>query len=449
MRHRWMTLAGVLIAVALLAGCTRKPAGTTKAEKIVIGWAQWAPADYLQELSKEYTEETGTKVVVEQIPWPQFQDKIFAAFAAADDTYDIVVGDSQWLGRCSDPDSQHYLELTDWMNENLDVDAFSEAALINLGEYPKDSGRYWAVPAETDAVGFAYRRDWFEDPEEMAAFEARYGYALAPPRTWQELRDIAEFFTRPDEKRYGAALYFGKQYDTVTMGAQEVMWSFGGSYGDPETYRVEGILNDEAGVKALEFYIGLRKFAPQGAESFGIGKECVDAFNQGLVAMAEDYFAFFPGLVDPEKNPHATQTGFFPSPAAIGPDGEERHYISIGGQGFSIPRYSKQQEAAKEFIKWFCQEPVQVKWAGLGGFTANRNVLASEEFLKATPYNEAFAACFPHLRDFWAVPEYGELLTVTQTEWNAAVNGQKTAKAAMDAVAKQHTEIFEKAGYYK
>jgi len=448
MRHCWMALAGGLVALALMAGCGRKPTQATKAQKITIAWAQWAPADYLSELGKEYTKQTGTEVMVEQIPWPQYQDKIFAAFAAGDSTYDIVVGDSQWLGRCSALAGNHYIELTDWMKKNLDASSIVPQALMNLGEYPKGSGRYWAVPAETDAVGFAYRRDLFENPKERAAFKAKYGRDLAPPKTWQELRDIAAFFTRPPEL-YGVALYFGKQYDTVTMGFQEVMWSFGGAYDDPKTYRVQGVLNDDAGVKALQFYVGLKPFTPPGSESFGIGKECVDAFNKGLVAMAEDFFAFFPGLADPTKNPHAKVTGFFPSPAAIGPDGKERHYISIGGQGFSVPRYSKNQETALDFIKWFCQEPVQLKWASLGGFTANKKVLASEKFLSATPYNRAFAAAFPYLRDFYAVPQYGELLTVTQTEWNAAVNGQKSAQVAMDEVAKQHTAILKKAGFIK
>ena len=41
-----------------------------------------------------------------------------------------------------------------------------------------------------------YRKDLFEDPDEMEAFEAEYGYPLAPPKNWDEFYDIAEFFTR-------------------------------------------------------------------------------------------------------------------------------------------------------------------------------------------------------------------------------------------------------------
>lgn len=44
-------------------------------QKLTILWAQWDPANYLQELVKDYEKQTGTKVVVETTPWPDFQNK--------------------------------------------------------------------------------------------------------------------------------------------------------------------------------------------------------------------------------------------------------------------------------------------------------------------------------------------------------------------------------------
>ena len=38
--------------------------------------------------------------------------------------------------------------------------------------------------------------DLLDDPTEKAAFQKRYGYPLAQPTTWEQHRDIAEFFTR-------------------------------------------------------------------------------------------------------------------------------------------------------------------------------------------------------------------------------------------------------------
>ena len=84
-------------------------------EPITIFWAEWDPANYLQELCNIYTEETGNVANVEQTPWTDFQTKTFTEFASRGDAYDIVVGDSQWLGRGSD--QGHYVELTDWIKE--------------------------------------------------------------------------------------------------------------------------------------------------------------------------------------------------------------------------------------------------------------------------------------------------------------------------------------------
>ena len=30
-----------------------------------------------------------------------------------------------------------------------------------------------------------YRKDLFEDPDNMAEFKAKYGYDLGPPQTWE------------------------------------------------------------------------------------------------------------------------------------------------------------------------------------------------------------------------------------------------------------------------
>ena len=101
--------------------------------------------------------------------------------------------------------------------------------------------------------GLAYRKDLFEDPDEMAAFKAKYGYDLAVPKTWAELLDIAKFFTRPDEGLYGVAIYTQKDYDAITMGFENVMLGFGGDWSD-ENYNPEGVINSPEAIAALEYY---------------------------------------------------------------------------------------------------------------------------------------------------------------------------------------------------
>jgi len=410
---------------------------------INIAWAEWDPANFLVQLAKDFTKETGIKVVVDQIPWGQFETKVFTTFAAKPDTYDIVIGDSQWLGKGAV--GGHYLDLTNWMKSKKIDTAISPMVLKYLGEYPKGSGKYYAVPAETDCNGFAYRKDLFEDPKEKQAFKKKYGYDLAVPKTYKELKDIAEFFHRPkaNPPLYGIALWLAKDYDAITMGFQQVMWSYGGSYGDEKTFKVQGILNSKAGIDALQYYVDLAKFTPPGSENY-YWNESLTALQQGKVAMGMDFFAFFPGLVSKEKSKVADKVGFFAGPA--GPGGR---FISIGGQGMSVSKHSKKQAEALKFIEWFCKEENQLKWAKLGGFPANAKVLQSKEFQTIAPYNPAFVESMKYVRDFWAVPEYAELLQKCQIHWNAAVTGQKTPKQAMDDLARDHEAIFKKAGYLK
>ena len=55
------------------------------------------------------------------------------------------------------------------------------------------------------------------------------------------------------------------------------------------------------------------------------------------------------------------------------------------------------------------------------GFTANVDILKSDEFRKATPYNAPFADSLDHLRDFWNVPSYNDLLAAAGGwEWRSA-----------------------------
>src|ERR1043165_1733941 len=160
-------LLGILAAIVFaLAGKS-----VLAADTLTILWAEWDPANYLQELVKDYEKQTGVKVVVETVPWPDFQTKAFTEFNAKGDAYDLVVGDSQWLGAGST--GGHYVELTDFVKEHNLTETMAPATMKFYSEYPGSSGHYWSVPLEGDAVGWAYRKDWFEDPTEMKTFTAK------------------------------------------------------------------------------------------------------------------------------------------------------------------------------------------------------------------------------------------------------------------------------------
>ncbi|HMQ53872.1 MAG TPA: extracellular solute-binding protein [Anaerolineae bacterium] len=411
--------------------------------ELTILWAQWDPADYLQEIGNMYEAETGVKINVIQEPWGSFQDLFFTEMSAQGTSYDMVVGDSQWLGQATT--QGHYLDMTEFLNSTGIAETVTPATLQYYGEYPPGSGTFWAYPTEGDANGWAYRKDLFENPDEMAAFEAEYGYPLAPPETYEQLLDIAKFFTRPEENLYGAAIYTQADYDGLTMGFQNAFFSFGGNWAD-ENFNVIGVANSPEAVAAAELYKELYDCCQPPGMSNAFFVETNDAFIGGQAAMSMNYFAFFPALVNPEVNPYAADTGFFVNPK--GPNGEQ--YAALGGQGMSIISYvsPERQQAARDFIEWFAKPEIQAEWAALGGYTCNSEVLSSQEFLDITPFNPAFAETMTFVKDFWNIPEFGELLRVAQTELgNYIVGGQGTAQEAMDRMAEQQQQILEDAGY--
>ena len=86
-----------------------------------------------------------------------------------------------------------------------------------------------------------------------------------------------------------------------------------------------------------------------------------------------------------------------------------------------------------KFLEWFIREDVQKKWADLGGYTCNAAILKSDAFRKATPYNEAFYQSMFMVKDFWAVPEYAELLTAANKRFHPfVVGGKGTAEDALN-----------------
>ncbi|MCX7038051.1 MAG: extracellular solute-binding protein [Spirochaetes bacterium] len=430
--------------VLLLAGTTLFAAPAVK--ELTILWAQWDPADYLQQLCKEYEAATGVKVNVIQEPWGSFADRFSVAMAAKGTEWDMVVGDSQWLG--TGATSGQYVELTKFMNDNKLVNTVTPATLKFYGEYPANSKKYWAFPTEGDACGFAYRKDLFTDAAEKAAFKAKYGYNLDVPKTWKQFYDAAEFFTRPEMGLYGCAIYTQKDYDALSMGIETVLFSYGVNWQD-EKNRVIGVVNSNRAVEAVKLYHDLyQNFSPPGLSN-AFYPEMNDAFTSGKAAMVMNYFAFLPALGNKGTDPnYYDKVGYFVNPA--GPYGDR--FAALGGQGMSVLAYvsKERQQASLNFIKWFAQDKTQQRWAELGGYTCNAKTLKSDVFLKGQIYNPAFAETMTFVKDFWNIPVYGSLLQIAQKYLHKyVVEGVGTAKEAMDGMAKEQDQVLRENGYIK
>jgi multiple sugar transport system substrate-binding protein len=80
-----------------------------------------------------------------------------------------------------------------------------------------------------------------------------------------------------------------------------------------------------------------------------------------------------------------------------------------------------------------------------GGFTANAEILKSDDFKEASPYNPAFAESMDIVQDFWNVPVYNELIATAAQRIGEALDGKTPPKEALAALAEEHQRILDQA----
>ena len=212
-----------------------------------------------------------------------------------------------------------------------------------------------------------------------------------------------------------------------------------------ENNNVEGVINGERAVEALEAYKELTDCCQPPGMAAAFFTETNDAFISGQSVMAMNFFAFFPALANPDVNPYAEALASSPTRLAL--TGTAARRWAARASPSSTTSATSAKQASLDFIKWFAQEDVQLEWAALGGYTCNANVLESDTFLNATPFNPAFAETMTIVKDFWNVPVYDPLLQAANREFGGyVVEGQGTAQEAMDRIAAEHTTILKEAG---
>lgn len=440
MKLKRLIVTLIFLNFTLIAG----PA-LSKTDYITVGWAQWEPADALMELSKDFTAQTGIEVRGVFTPWPSFQERVFSELNAKGDSYDVLIGDSQWIG--AGAVFGHYIELTDFFSAssiNLKQD-FAPGPVFSYCTWPKGSDRYWALPCEGDAVGWTYRKDWFSRPDLRRLFKREYGYELGVPENWKQLTDIANFFQGrviDGQTVNGAAIYTNRAGDGITMGVTHAMYANGVIYQNPEKpYDLDGYFNSEKAAAALETYKSLYTCCTPSDWGSAYMMKNLEAYTSGKVAMAMNFFAFFPGI---SKHPKVgAATGYFSNPPM------STRGATLGGQGMSIVAYSKKKEIARAYLKWFAQPSIQQKWWALGGFSCHKAVLNDPSFLQSFPYAKGYKESMEMVYDFWQEPNYGQLLYTTQRLFHKyVVADEGTAKGSLDQIVKEWKEEFTDAGKY-
>ena len=295
------------------------------------------------------------------------------------------------------------------------------------------------------------RRDILEHPDEQAAFEAAYGYPLAPPETWQQAHDVAEFLTRESgetlagetlNKRVAGFFLQGSQIANYTEVWFTFIRQFGGdlfdSEGNPTADRPENI-------EATEFWASFFDFAPDGAVELSLLDMPVLMAN-GDVVSGIGWSDFMFGIDNPDASPHAGNFTFRGIPSNA--DAPDLHFATSVPSCPVIAKSSDNPEATFLFLQWLVEQSTQDAWlelvnSGVGGFVPTRS--ASVDPLSDSPRAELYAAMLDslgHASTFPHLGNYAELTNAMALRFQEVLLG----KSASDALADLQSDLEDICG---
>ncbi|MEV1145772.1 sugar ABC transporter substrate-binding protein [Micromonospora sp. NPDC049799] len=334
-RRGFLGLTAGAGAAALLGTAACGAGGTTAAgsgdTKTLTVACEGGGKIELQPVVDKFQQATGTTVTLVELPYEGLFNRLTSELSNGKPSFDVCAVDAVWLPLFAGK----LAGLDDLFTAEVRNDLFP--ALVQEAQ---SGGSFVGMPVWTNSEILFYRKDLFSDPKEKAAFQAKYGYPLAPPTTWQQFTDIAVFFTRPDQKLWG----------TDVKGAVETEWLAhvlqAGSPGVVLDDTGAVIVDNAQHVAALTFYADLNnkhRVAPAGAAQTD-WNAAQNLFNQGQTAMTRFWAHAYRQI--PADAKVAGKVGAAPM------IGGTAGVAGIPGPWYlSVPKDGAKGDLAKQFIK--------------------------------------------------------------------------------------------------
>jgi multiple sugar transport system substrate-binding protein len=356
---------------------------------------------------------------------------------------DIATGNIRWcVGSNHSSFAPQYPDIYTDLSALLPQEEIGAFVQANVAASTLDGKLVMLPRAQFDVSALYFQKSLYEDEAKQAEFKEKYGYDLAPPETWEEVADQAQFFASPPHF-YGTQ-YAGKE-EAINGRFYEMLVAEGGEYLDAEG---RPAFNSEAGVRALDWFVNLykEKAVPAGTTNY-LWDDLGQGFASGTIAINLDWPGWAGFFNDPASSKVAGNVGVKVQPK--GSSGKRTGWS--GHHGFSVTESCANKEAAASLV-WFLTNEDSQKLEASAGPLPTRSavwdfVVAEaegdayrQEVLKA--FQEAAQHAFP-------VPQTASWIEISNAvypELQAAILGDKTSQEALDAAAEKATEILEDAG---
>jgi multiple sugar transport system substrate-binding protein len=463
-------LAAAGLAASVLLGST-----SASAEDVTLTMAvpDWPPTRIMKKFfDEQYKPKSGNtvKLNVDFIPWNDFYTRVNASLTSGEKKYNFIVSDSQWLGAFVE--GGYFRKINDllaadpaFMKTLKDV---HPNALNAYSTYPHKSENYYGFPQFPDVLVNFARKDVICHETEQKNFMAKYNKKLPctgeelDAMTWDDFKNVGEFFRRKkgemlagkpaEDDFYGIAFQAGKSYDFSSMQINGLIWQMGGDIWDETkapASKAEGVVNSPAAVKALETYLSLITYMPPLAKTGTMDIFKTDElFRQGKVAMNVNWIGLGEGSLDPNTSKVSDKLVFGMMPGTKGADGKMVRWSNIGGQPFVLTTWTTdaQIKEAVEFVKWWLSSDIQHQFAAAGGQSAVKSVYSDPKYVTYRPWNRTWAPSLEWQKDVWHVPQFFELLTQQQDQFDLAITGRQDAKTTLDNIAKFQQRLLTDVG---
>ena len=278
----------------------------------------------------------GITVKTNHFPYADYRTKVAAAIPAGEGP-DVVQLFYGWLNDYVDAKLIQPLPASEISPDVIDKEFFPMVQAM------KRDGEYMALPTAVRSLALFYNTRLFED----AGVEA-------PPATLDELVDIAKKLTKRDGS--GNLTQVGI---TTGMTAQDHHWwrevlvrQFGGQPYSDDNKSVA--YNDEAGQKALQWYVDLS--AKHGVTESGFMDQPQAAFKAGRAGMHIDG-SFRIGALDKTRG---LKWGVTELPA--GTDGTQSNYSSYWVNAITSKAEGEKYDAAIKFMKYITSDEAMQIW---------------------------------------------------------------------------------------
>ena len=263
----------------------------------------------------------GINIEIVGVPFTSVYEKLKTEFVGGTGAYDVVIFYPAYLGEFAE---FGYLQPLDPLFSGHDP-KMEDVVPAYRDLYDMYNGKTYALPYDGDILNLYYVQDIFTNSAEKAAFKAKYGKELAVPKTWDDLYNVAQFFTRKKGEKLAGKTLDQDYYGFAFLGARgfayawwgNIFGSMGGAYFDRN---MKPQINAKAGIDALTFQKKLMAFCPPDVMNFGY-EELKNAYLQGRVAMMVQWSDVWKKANDPKLSKIVHNAGIAQMPGVKQPDG--------------------------------------------------------------------------------------------------------------------------------